>query len=86
MCLDELARVARKCNSEETQVFQELARQAIYNSDKIDVSAFCLNVMGGKAIDLVGKALSKAIKKVEGPRANGSSAYESVRAAAVTAS
>ncbi|XP_062574215.1 uncharacterized protein LOC134236043 [Saccostrea cucullata] len=60
--LDELARITRRKGHDEASVFDELSRQANLNQDKIDVPNFCLSVLGGKASDIVGKALSKAIK------------------------
>lgn len=43
-------------------MYEELSRQANLNQEKIDIQSFCLNVLGGNASDIVGKALSKAIK------------------------
>lgn len=45
-------------------MYEELhvSRQANLNREKIDIQSFCLNVLGGNASDIVGKALSKAIK------------------------
>lgn len=60
--LDELARTARRKGHSEASMYEELSRQANLNQEKIDIQSFCLNVLGGNASDIVGKALSKAIK------------------------
>lgn len=57
--VEELASTARKTNSDDATVFEELARQANCNKEKLDTPSFCLSVLGGKATDVVGKALSK---------------------------
>lgn len=60
--VEELASTARKMNSDDAAIFEELARQANCNKEKLDIPSFCLSVQGGKATDVVGKALSKALK------------------------
>lgn len=60
--LDELARTARRKGHSEASMYEELSPQANLNQEKIDIQSFCLNVLGGNASDIVGKALSKAIK------------------------
>lgn len=60
--VEELASTARKMNSDDAAIFEELARQANCNKEKLDIPSFCLSVLGGKATDVVGKALSKALK------------------------
>ncbi|XP_061169412.1 uncharacterized protein LOC133178716 [Saccostrea echinata] len=62
VCIEELARTARKSNYEEAAVFEELSRQANCNKDKLDIPSFCMTVLGGKATDVVSKALAKALK------------------------
>lgn len=57
--LDELARTARRKEHSEASMYEELSRQANLNQEKIDIQSFCLNVLGGNASDIVGKALSK---------------------------
>lgn len=60
--LEELSKTGKRYNSSEATVYEELYRQANYNKDKIDLPSFTLSVLGGKASDLVTKALSKCIK------------------------
>lgn len=60
--VEELASTARRINNDDAAVFEELARQANCNKEKLDIPSFCLSVLGGKATDVVGKALSKALK------------------------
>lgn len=61
--VEELASTARRMNSDDAAVFEELARQANCNKEKLDIPSFCLSALGdgGGATDVVGKALSKAL-------------------------
>ena len=56
---------ARRQNDEESETFEELARQAQRNQGTINISTLILNVLGGKASDLVGKAMAKCLKEKE---------------------
>lgn len=60
--LQELATTAKRVNHSETAVYEETYRLAKINREKIDIPSFCLNVLGGKASDLVSKAMAKCFK------------------------
>ena len=62
LTLEELAKVARRGNHEEADMFEELLRQAIRYQTKLDLPSLCLSVMGGKAADIITKAVSKCLK------------------------
>ena len=69
LTLDELADTARKLDHADADLYQELARQANQNQGDFKVPNFILNVLGGKASDLISKALSKSLKeKVPGKK------------------
>ena len=63
LTLDELADTARKLDHADADLYQELARQANQNQGDFKVPNFILNVLGGKASDLISKALSKSLKE-----------------------
>lgn len=63
LTLDELADKARLMNHKDADMYQELARQANMNQGKYNLPAFILNVLGGKASNLISKALSKSLKE-----------------------
>ena len=65
LSLDELAKKARRQNDEESETFEELARQAQRHQGNINISTLILNVLGGKASDLVEKAMAKCLKEKE---------------------
>ena len=66
LTLKELANYARKADAEDAEVYEELARQAIRNQIKVDVTCLCLSVLGGRAAGAISKAISKCLKeKVE---------------------
>lgn len=60
--LEELAKVAKKEQHDESEVFEELARQALRHQTKLDIASLCLSVMGGKAADVITKAISKCMR------------------------
>lgn len=63
LTLDELAKKAQAIDHEDADMFDELARQAARNQGKVNIVSLALNVLGGKASDLVSKALSKCMKE-----------------------
>ena len=63
LSLEELARVSRKKQHSEAAVFEELTRQAVKHQGDINISSLVLGVVGGKASDVVVKALSKCVKE-----------------------
>lgn len=63
LTLDELAKVARKLNHEEADMFEELYRQANRYQSKLQISNLCLSVLGGKVADAISKAISKCLKE-----------------------
>ncbi|CAC5408572.1 unnamed protein product [Mytilus coruscus] len=65
LSLDELAKKARRQNDDDAETFDELARQAQKHQGSINVATLTLNVLGGKASDLVGKAMAKFLKEKE---------------------
>lgn len=65
LALDELAKTARAVKVEDADIFEELYRQASRNQGKINLVTLVLSVMGGKASDVVGKALVKSRKEQE---------------------
>ncbi|CAC5414983.1 unnamed protein product [Mytilus coruscus] len=65
LSLDELAKKARRQNDDDAETFDELARQAQRHQGSINVATLTLNVLGGKASDLVGKAMGKCLKEKE---------------------
>ena len=66
LTLEELAKHSRKADAEDSEVYEELARQAIRHQTKVDVTSLCLSVLGGRAADAISKAISKCLKeKVE---------------------
>ncbi|CAG2204836.1 unnamed protein product [Mytilus edulis] len=67
LSLDELAKKARKQNDDDAETFDELSRQAQRHQGSINVATLTLNVIGGKASDLVEKAMAKClmVKEVE---------------------
>ncbi|CAC5396543.1 unnamed protein product [Mytilus coruscus] len=65
LSLDELAKKARRQNDDDAETFDELARQAQRHQGSINVATLTLNVLGGKASDLVGKAMAKCFKEKE---------------------
>ena len=62
LTLDELAKVSRRLGHEEADLFDELARQANKYQSKLDITSLCLSVLGGKAADVITKAISKCLK------------------------
>lgn len=44
--VEELATTARRMNSDDAAVFEELARQANCNKEKLDIPSFCLSALG----------------------------------------
>ena len=66
LTLEELAKHARKADAEYAEVYEEIARQAIKQQTKVDVTSLCLSLLGGRAPDAISKAISKCLKeKVE---------------------
>lgn len=65
LTLDELAKVARRADHEDTEMYEELARQANRHQAKLDISNLCLSVLGGKAADAITKAISRCMKDVK---------------------
>lgn len=65
LALDELAKTARSARIEDADIYEELYRQASRNQGKINLVTLVLSVMGGKASDVVGKALIKSKKEKE---------------------
>ncbi|XP_052090318.1 uncharacterized protein LOC127726986 [Mytilus californianus] len=65
LSLDELAKKARRQNDDDAETFDELARQAQKHQGSINVATLTLNVLGGKASDLVGKVMAKCPKEKE---------------------
>jgi hypothetical protein len=66
LTLEELAKHARKADAEDAEVYEEIARQAIKQQTKVDVTSLCLSLLGGRAPDAISKAISKCLKeKVE---------------------
>lgn len=65
LALDELARKAKSVDHEDSDIFEELLREASRNQGKINIVTLSLNVLGGKASDLISKALSKCLKDSE---------------------
>ena len=63
LTLEELAKTAWRVDHDETDVFEELARQASRHQDKLNISSLCLSVLGGKAADAITKAIAKCIKE-----------------------
>lgn len=63
LALDELAKTAQAVKVEDADIFEELYRQASRNQGKINLVTLVLSVMGGKASDVVGKALVKSRKE-----------------------
>ena len=63
LTLNELADSARGINHADADMYQELARQANLNQGTFNVPAFILNVLGGKASDLIIKTLSTSFKE-----------------------
>ncbi|XP_069140894.1 uncharacterized protein [Argopecten irradians] len=62
--LDRLVKVARKYNHEETDIYEELARQASRYQGKLDIASLCLTVLGGQATDVVAKAIGKCLREI----------------------
>ncbi|KAK3103081.1 hypothetical protein FSP39_016318 [Pinctada imbricata] len=65
LSLDELAKTARSAQVDDADIFEELYRQASMNQGKINMVNLVLSVMGGKASDVVAKALTKCKKEQE---------------------
>ena len=63
LALDELTRKAKDCQHEDAYTYEELLRQASRNQGKINIVTLTLNVLEGKASDLVSKILSKCLKE-----------------------
>lgn len=63
LALDELARKAKDCQHYDADTYEELLRQASRNQGEINIVTLTLNVLGGKASDLVSKTLSKCLKE-----------------------
>lgn len=59
LLLDQLARKAASTKDKMMHTYEEMYRQAKVNQGKISIPAFCLEVLGGGALDVVSKALSK---------------------------
>ena len=57
LTLEELAKHARKADAEDAEVYEELARQAIKQQTKVDVTSLCLSLLGGRAADAISKAM-----------------------------
>lgn len=62
LLLDELAPVAKRAGHSESTLFEELSRHSHLNEKSIDVSSFVLQVLGGRASDVISKALEKATR------------------------
>ena len=62
LTLDELAEAARNIGHEDADMYIELARQASLNQGKFPIASFVPSVLGGKASDLITKALTKSLK------------------------
>lgn len=60
--MEELAAKARSLGHEDAETFEELARQATRNQGRINIMSLTLTVLGGKASDIITKALSKCMK------------------------
>ncbi|XP_062583975.1 uncharacterized protein LOC134245733 [Saccostrea cucullata] len=65
LALDELAKTSRSAKIDDVDIYEELYRQASRNQGKINLVTLVLSVMGGKASDVVGKALVKSKKEQE---------------------
>ena len=63
LALDELTRKAKDCQHEDAYTYEELLRQASRNQGEINIVTLTLNVLEGKASDLVSKMLSKCLKE-----------------------
>ena len=63
LTLDELATQARKLRDGEADTLEELARQANRFQHKINIPNLCMSVLGGKAADVISKAMSKCLKE-----------------------
>ena len=63
LALDELTRKAKDCQHEDAYTYEELLRQASRNQGEINIVTLTLNVLEGKAHDLVSKILSKCLKE-----------------------
>ena len=63
LTLDELAKMARKIEHDEAEMFEELCRQANRYQSKLQIANLCLSVLGGKVADTISKALSKCLKE-----------------------
>lgn len=61
--MEELATKARSLGHEDAETFEELARQATRNQGRINIMSLALTVLGGKASDIITKALSKCMKE-----------------------
>lgn len=61
--MEELAAKARSLGHEDAETFEELARQATRNQGRINIMSLALTVLGGKASDIITKALSKCMKE-----------------------
>lgn len=60
--VEELASTARKMNSDDAAIFEELARQANCNKEKLDIPSFCLSVLGGKSYRCGRKSVIKSVE------------------------
>lgn len=60
--VEELASTARKMNSDDAAIFEELARQANCNKEKLDIPSFCLSVLGGKSYGCGRKSVIKSVE------------------------
>jgi hypothetical protein len=63
LLLDQLARKAAKSNDKSAQTYNELYRQGKVNQGKLNLPAFCLEILGSGTADVVSKALAKHLKK-----------------------
>lgn len=73
--MEELAAKARSLGHEDAETFEELARQATRNQGRINIMSLALTVLGGKASDIITKALSKCMKEKD-PREGGGPAKQ----------
>ena len=76
VALDQLAKQAKKVNHEESDVFEELARQANRYQCKLEVANLCLSVLGGKAADTFTKAIAKCLKDKQNEAKNDEKAQQ----------
>lgn len=63
LTFDELAKQARKYTDPEADFYEELCRQANRHQGEVNIATLTLSVLGGKASDIVVKAMAKCLKE-----------------------